>query len=264
MSTSLYLIQSIDNGRVYVGVSGNPRRRWQGHCSDMRRIAHLPLYRSMKKYGPDRHQLSVVESYSSQAEALDAEVWWIQYLKAIGAALFNRSLGGDGSSGHQKSEETRRRMSESRKGKCYLSEDGRARIAVAARRRRGIALSSEVKERLAAAHRGKRHSEESRIKIAAILRSRLADPAAREKLLTAISKAHKGKPKSAEQRAKNSAAHRARWTDEMRAEMSARQKGRPRSAEHRAALSRALKGRPWTEAQHQARAAARERKRGAK
>lgn len=78
--------------------------------------------------------------------------------------LANMTDGGDGPSGRQHREETKRRIGEAHKGKT-ISATQREELAAY---RRGLRASAETKARMAVAHTGKRHTEETRAKLSAL------------------------------------------------------------------------------------------------
>lgn len=49
----------------------------------------------MRKYGIQRHSFEVVEAHPTFEEALEAERWWITYLRSLGARVFNLTNGGE-------------------------------------------------------------------------------------------------------------------------------------------------------------------------
>ncbi len=211
---SLYLISCAVNGGVYVGVSVHPTKRWTQHrCAS--RAGVTPLYRSMRKHGIGLHTFEVIESHPTVEQASEAEVWWVRYLRALGARVFNLTDGGEGLLGYRPSDETRAKMSAARIGK-RMSEEQRAKTAAINARR---SSSPEGKAATSARFKGKSKSDEQRERMAASQQRRWRDPEAHAR----ASAAHVGKVISPEQRRKLSEA----------------MKGRTLSEEHRRKMSEA-------------------------
>ncbi len=84
-----------------------------------------------KGLGPD---FFVIEEHSSIQLAMEAERFWIQYFRGLGCDLANLTDGGEGMWGFKFSEESKRRMSEKRKGKPFPAFD-RAKWLLTRRRK---------------------------------------------------------------------------------------------------------------------------------
>lgn len=191
VSTSVYLVQSLDNGGVYVGISANPRRRWNEHKVRSKSVL-TPLYASMRAHGVDRHQFSLLETYGDRKDACESEVWLIAYLRAMGARVFNLREGGDGSSiGFVHTAETRAKMSRASKGR-KLSDEHRQSIS------RFYKDHPEVSERIATANRGRPCPRHVRARISQWVAS--LDPAAKAERYEAIAKQNRGRQRSDETR----------------------------------------------------------------
>lgn len=121
-------------------------------------------------YGPIawykvRENLTEIEAYATE-KALIA--YWGRGNNGI---LCNATEGGDGAVGHQKSEETRAKLSAALKGRVLTAEH-RAKISA---RRKAERASAETKAKYAAAKVGKRRgppSAETRAKMSAALKGR--------------------------------------------------------------------------------------------
>ena len=81
----IYKIENMVNGKVYVGQSKDPKRRWKQH----KRIAtieknpdsHKPLYVEMRSYGIDSFSFSLLEKCKDD-EMDEREVYWIEQLNS--------------------------------------------------------------------------------------------------------------------------------------------------------------------------------------
>lgn len=236
--TSVYLIQSADSGKVYVGISGDPQRRWWSHKGSAKGgHRNTPLYRSMRKYGVDRHQLSILEVQPTFADAMEAEVFWIAYLRGLGASLFNVGSGGESLAG---TPGARARMGASHVGK-RLSPEHRARIAAGQANRPPHSEETREKMRSSAAVRWADQSQ--RDHLSQLTKARMT-PEARAHL----SSINTGKTPSEETRAKMRESHAARppCSDETRRKLSESKKGSCVSEEAKAKISAANKGKKRT------------------
>ncbi|MGH9024078.1 MAG: NUMOD3 domain-containing DNA-binding protein, partial [Acidimicrobiia bacterium] len=92
-------------------------------------------------------EIEVLEEYDRPEDLPEAERFWIAYYRSLGCRLTNLTNGGDGASGRT------------------LTSDARARIA-AANKARGP-ISEETRRRMSESHRGRRGpmAEERRLKI---------------------------------------------------------------------------------------------------
>lgn len=169
------------SGKVYVGVSNNPKRRWGTYgapylCKSKNGSYAQPCFASaILKYGWDNFKHEILLEEISFSEALYAEKYLIRWYK-IHHISYNMSDGGEYYSGKRKplSDEHRQKVKEfmnahhPMKGRHH-SEEARAKIAEAVRNRN---FSPEKKaliaEKLSKSHKGKRHilSEEGRKNIA--------------------------------------------------------------------------------------------------
>ncbi len=163
---------------------------------------------------------SVLEECKRE-ELNEREVWWIAELSTLSPTGYNLTSGGG--QGITLSDETRAKMSESRKGqkKSPLSAEHREKTSAALK---GRTLSAEHREKLSETAKGKARapfsdehranigkaarncSEETRAKMSAVSKGRTLSPEIRQKM----SAAQKGRTLSDETRAKLSAAAKER------------------------------------------------------
>jgi group I intron endonuclease len=129
----IYTITNQHNGSVYVGWTVNTNRRWSRHLNRATSGYTGWLYSAMRKYGSDSFVFSVVETWQSENEALEAERWLIGYLRYLGAHLYNMTDGGEGTTGRTHSLEAKRKMSEAAKKRPPPSEETRLKISACAK-----------------------------------------------------------------------------------------------------------------------------------
>jgi len=115
MSIGIYTIIS-PTSKVYVGQSWDISRRWRSYnrlsCSDQPAI-----YNSLKKHGPEAHDFETILDFTQDVTQAELD-WWEQimmdYHREKGdELLFIRDAGSNG----KQAEETKRKLSESKKDK---------------------------------------------------------------------------------------------------------------------------------------------------
>ena len=114
---SIYLIYNTTNGKLYVGQSKDPKRRWKRHKSTAAGPCQKnAIHWAIKKYGSNKFIFKIVDSNLTLNEANKKEIAWISLLKDLKYQLYNETNGGDGTLGYEVSEEERKRRSERMKG----------------------------------------------------------------------------------------------------------------------------------------------------
>ncbi len=245
-----YVFLKEDPSKNYIGVSINPKRRWQAHRSAALRGGPYHFQRALAKYGADNFEWTIITSFRTEAYAKRMERFARQVFK-IGT--LNMTDGGEGREGYTVSEETRKKIGDGNRGKVRTPEQRE----VIRQSRLGTKLSEETKRKVSEGNKGKKISPEHK----AILSKLRTGAVASEETRRRIGEAGKGrpmpahvreilnasligKPKSEETRAKISKANKGRkHTEEAKLKMSETRKGRVTSEETRAKLSVAGKGR---------------------
>lgn len=85
VTTGIYKIENMLNGKVYIGQSKNIGRRWTQHkqrsmengCKEY----DYPLYRAFRKYGIDNFDFSILEECSEET-LNEREQYWIKYFNS--------------------------------------------------------------------------------------------------------------------------------------------------------------------------------------
>jgi group I intron endonuclease len=116
------LIKNLLNNNIYIGETNNPRRRWLQHKNTKTVDKYnTVIQRAILKYGSQNFSFDILETFITEIEAFEAEIWWIAYLKSLGAALYNLTEGGDGAGtywlGKHLPQEMKNNISLGRKGK---------------------------------------------------------------------------------------------------------------------------------------------------
>lgn len=154
-------------GKSYIGyaVNGLKNRKLVHYSSKDNTYFH----KALKKYGKENFNWIIVEHKISDFEVLkELEIYWIKEFDTRFPNGYNLTDGGDGALGLHPSEETRKKMSESRKGIVY-SEETRKKISDCKKGKipwnKGKKLSEETRKKLRDVNKGKKHLEETKGKI---------------------------------------------------------------------------------------------------
>lgn len=155
----------------------------------------------VKKYGIEKILIGKIDC-SSEEIAFELEKGLIKCLRSSGVVLCNLTKGGEGTSGLTPSnkgvsmpEEQRRKVSESRKGKCLgnahtkghkLTEEHKEKLRIALRghvaRPAGWKMSDEQKAKISKANKGKKLSQEHIEILRAATKSRIVSDETRKKM----------------------------------------------------------------------------------
>lgn len=173
--SGIYLITCKANSKQYVGSAVNLQKRWHDHCRDLRENKHHNPYlqRAWKKYGERAFEWQVLE-YTSKAQLIEREQYWIDILHTVKPSGFNICPVAGSTLGKQHSLEARAKMSETRKKLTPRKQTPEERAKRSATMR-GKKKSPEHIEKMRASQLGKKRP--------------YRDANYREK----ISKAHKGR-----------------------------------------------------------------------
>lgn len=186
----VYLIQNLITGQSYVGVTSRSLdKRFKEHVNNALRYGCSSyLYNAIRKYGPETFCCSKLSSHIGMDEAYAEEIRMIEYLRYIGASLYNISSGGNGSSswsGEMKNKQsqrqtgrnlkpkTKKRISDSLKGRS-LPESHRLAIKAALNK-------PECIKKRKAIFSGRPLSKDHKEAISAGMKSRMKNPAERAK-----------------------------------------------------------------------------------
>ena len=173
----IYCWRNVHNGKRYIGQTINPKKRYKEHKRHIGSYDGQNLFgRALNKYSSmDDWEYIVIEEVSK--EMLDQrEINWIAFYNSNDPEHgYNTTSGGDRHDGYKLSEETRKRMSESKKGKKRSTETCK-KISES---QKGKKISEETRKRMSkslrgkpAWNKGKKHSEESRRKMSESLKGK--------------------------------------------------------------------------------------------
>jgi group I intron endonuclease len=117
----IYIAKNLTNGKVYVGKTTQTieKRKWE-HNNRAKLGWEQLIYKAIRKYGSNSFQWSVIEHCDNEESINNREEFWIKhynsYIGEPNSNGYNMTTGGEGTSGHKLSEETKRKMSESKTG----------------------------------------------------------------------------------------------------------------------------------------------------
>jgi group I intron endonuclease len=150
--SGIYSITNTVNGKMYVGQAVNLKSRKAHHFNDLKRNKHrnIHLQRAYNKYGKDNFIFKVI-LYCEPFELTRYE----QAIVDITSNIYNiRKLCVISSLGINPSEETKRKTSESNKGKYFGTEESRRKLSEA---QKGKVMSEESRRKNSEAHKGEKN-----------------------------------------------------------------------------------------------------------
>jgi len=201
----IYRIRHVFTGKTYIGQTIDLKRRMNEHCYKQSKCPKLKA--AIQKYGKDAFEVEILQSFSvgeidNQSLKISmtiAEQFWMDQERSTGHCEFNLSLiAGPGFMlGAHHSEETRFKMSKSRKG-VVMSPEWRERIGDA---HRGKIISKKQREQIRLSLLGKKHTPEACKNMGLARIGRIISQETKDK----IAAKHKGKKLSHETIVKRSA-----------------------------------------------------------
>jgi group I intron endonuclease len=188
-SCGVYLVRNIIDGKVYVGSSVYVETRWRSHVNLLNAGTHSNrhLQSAWSKYGKDAFEFSIIE-ICPEGALIIREIVWVQYYDSMNdnkgynleypdrrghteetrRRISESRIGNPKCMGHGKSDELKRRLSVLHKGNKYClghkdSDETRKRKSEShIGHLKGGHLSKEHRKKLSIAHEGKVASEETR------------------------------------------------------------------------------------------------------
>ena len=155
-SALVYAICSRTSGLVYVGKTINLQKRLREHRTGAFRGYRSYLANAIRKHGWGDFVVVVLSQDISETRAFALERLWITDLNLQDSTFgYNLTAGGEGTSGHVVSSETRQKMAKQRGWRH--GEAARLRISLS---KQGRHLTEEHRLTLSKAHRGKKFTKE--------------------------------------------------------------------------------------------------------
>ncbi|MCI4437872.1 MAG: hypothetical protein JHC33_13780 [Ignisphaera sp.] len=103
------------SGKHYIGKTINESRRKSRHIQDAKRGSNLPFHIAIRKYGIDAFTYEVIVCNVPEYLINPFEKYWINFYHAYSIG-YNCTIGGEGIAGRRHTENTKRIISEARKG----------------------------------------------------------------------------------------------------------------------------------------------------
>jgi group I intron endonuclease len=165
----LYKVTNKLNDMSYIGVTINPKKRWQSHCRP-NGSSRLLLKNAILKHGPDNFEMQIL-CKTTQSFCYELERKAISVYGTLKPNGYNLSAGGMGSLGLVGEQNG----CFGRKGKLHPNF-GKPGF------RTGKPHTEESKQKMTASRIGKKHSPETISKIQASAKKRFSDPAEIERM----------------------------------------------------------------------------------
>ena len=150
MTCGIYMIQNKVNNKIYIGQAVDIEKRWGEHKAYLRGNYHINkhLQNAWNKDGEDSFEFTIIcECAESQLNTRE-EYYIFELMSYDRRVGYNKNYGG---SAGRPTEETKKKISESSKGKT-LSEETRKKLSEA---KKGGTLSEETRKKLSEAKKGK-------------------------------------------------------------------------------------------------------------
>ena len=147
----IYVIENTINLKKYVGqTSKDLELRWSRHKRASEYSKNMPIGAALRKHGKENFSIRELERVDSMEDANLREIYWANFYNSFSPNGYNLKAGGRLHA--QTSEETKRRISESNKGKI-VSEATRLKSSLS---HLGNKLSEETKAKMSATNSGKK------------------------------------------------------------------------------------------------------------
>lgn len=146
----IYKITNLINNKIYVGKFNLQRNAKSVKFENYWGSGKLIKY-AIKKHGKENFKKEIIENCVTKEELIEKERYWIKELNSFRPVGYNIGTGGEGqdnfthhpdrelifkkiglaNSNRKVSKETRLKLSESHKGKSFITEEGRKRLSEA-------------------------------------------------------------------------------------------------------------------------------------
>lgn len=158
MKSGIYIIKNIVNNNCYIGKTNNFKRRFSEHKT-IEHESNSSLKLAYKKYGLENFKFEILEKCEID-KLNEREIFWIDKLKP----KYNRTIGGDGATGHKLSNELKNLLKN--KGKIFWNNlDEKKRKEIIFKNltgpQKGHKVSEETKQKLRLANLGKKQNKKT-------------------------------------------------------------------------------------------------------
>lgn len=165
VTSGVYKITNIENGKVYIGSSKDINKRITAHIRELKKNIHdnTHLQSAWNKYGKEKFEFSILEFVPDINILLEREQFWMDKYQCYKRDFGYNMLPTAGSpDGNRLSKETRKRISESNKGRN---------------------CTAETKQKISNSQKGKVHTQEEREHTSKVIKEKWKDPEYRKMML---------------------------------------------------------------------------------
>lgn len=160
----IYVLQNKINKKCYVGKSTVClATRWNRHIKNSAEGKYA-INKTIRKYGPENFDVFCLEIVGNKKQLAEREVFWIKKLGTFDYG-YNMTKGGEGSVGHKLSKEHKEKISKANKGKI-VSDETKRRQSIAKKgkcSRKTFIFSKETIEKMRKAALNKDYTSDSYI-----------------------------------------------------------------------------------------------------
>lgn len=166
MSSGIYKIENLVNGKIYIGSATYLPKRWSTHKCMLKQGVHsnAHLQRAWTKYGEKAFRFCVVERVKVAKQLIAREQYWLDKLESYdpdkGYNIRRVAQSNLGIKTGPRTEAAKQQMSESSKGQIPWNT-GKKRT-VACRKKIGDSLRKRAEDGIPGAFTGKNHTVKSR------------------------------------------------------------------------------------------------------
>lgn len=163
----IYAYTNLESGRMYVGQTLFPKKRFKQHLTDNYRQGWHIDYQN----NPDKYEYSIIEMDVPEDKLDEREIYWISFFDTYNNG-YNLNEGGGANKGYKHTQETKNKISNSLQGHI-LSKETKDKMSKAHKGKPRVKHSEETKQKISEAHKGKTfkkskgysHTEETKLKM---------------------------------------------------------------------------------------------------
>ena len=164
--SNIYMFTNKTNNKKYIGQAENPKERYKQHKKDSK-YKDFVFYRAIRKYGFDNFDFKIIEANIPLKYINEKEKYYIKKYNTLLPNGYNMTIGGEGTHGYKHTDETKKLMSEKKKG-MYIGENnpnyGKG-LSGKDNPNYGVKMSEETKNKISKGNKGKIRTEETKKKI---------------------------------------------------------------------------------------------------
>jgi len=173
----IYKITHIDSGKSYIGMTMDYLRRMKNHFNDNNPNCRY-LHRAIKKYNKVAFQHKILYRCNSWETLCQKEKEYIRLFKTKSPKGYNLTDGGEGIYGLKHSDESKKKMSESSKGRIVSLETRRKLSEI----NKGHIVSNAARKKISNSHKGRTFSKETLKKMSDAGKTKIFSDETRKKI----------------------------------------------------------------------------------